>query len=188
MQQSLQASSLLVRLQYGPPWQCDSAVSWPIAGNKGPLGHAMLSAEWLSMVKAPPGAPSCFNPLPPPHPHLCPHQNTQESGNSGLELSVNDALSNVHSSYLHVKPFLFNYCLEGFLTSLEAISNLAREWTGNFVCKEARQDAHAWPRRQSKLTLFVKSGLGSAQGHQPFPWGLSLHNVYTHWKSLGFPP
>lgn len=148
----------------------------------------MLSAEWLSMVKAPPGAPSCFNPLPPPHPHLCPHQNTQESGNSGLELSVNDALSNVHSSYLHVKPFLFNYCLEGFLTSLEAISNLAREWTGNFVCKEARQDAHAWPRRQSKLTLFVKSGLGSAQGHQPFPWGLSLHNVYTHWKSLGFPP
>lgn len=87
---------------------------------------------------------SFFNHLPSPPRYLYSHQIPQESGNPGLELSM-IILSNIHSRHLYVKPFLFNYCLEGFLTVLKGLSNIAREWKEIFLCKEARQDVHGWP-------------------------------------------
>lgn len=89
--------------------------------------------------------------------------------------------SNIHSRHLHAKPFLFNYCLEGFATSLKGISNLARKWTESFLCKDPRQVAPAWPWRQRKLIYSWKVAWGST------PRGLGLPNFHTHWKSLGFP-
>lgn len=85
-------------------------------------------------------APSFFNPLLLSHPNPYPHPNTQEPGNSELRIMF----SNIHSRHLHIKLFLFNYCLGSFATSLKEISNLARKWTEIIFCKDTRQVAHVW--------------------------------------------